>query len=327
MIYPYSKTGKPLDRLNFPISGGSKPAAVDYLLQILDGAISNINDEINPCHSWLYSRLNWTTQEHENGHPAPPPGFEPHTCELVLDVRDGTTLAKNATAAAAAAPQGAMSIDGTIFGSGAAAQGASATPTAAEVNATSFQTYAKRRSLRTDTRWWSPKRKGKKRKRLLGDSHSSYSSTAGASYPANYRPWRTKYHTPYVASFIQAKLDPDNPIYMRLPDELYTEEFRKLGLTEDIIGRKGDIFQLNSTIYGLKQSGAAWHELLKKDLLDLGFKQSTADECLFTMDDSSTGFTARIIMYVDDVLYCSNQPDKMDKILRVPDHTASLTKR
>jgi hypothetical protein len=58
-----------------------------------------------------------------------------------------------------------------------------------------------------------------------------------------------------------------------------------------------------------------WHNLLKDDLKDLGFRQSKADECLFTIDDQATGFEARLITYVDDVLYRSNQPERMQELL------------
>ena len=69
------------------------------------------------------------------------------------------------------------------------------------------------------------------------------------------------------------------------------------------------------TAFALRQAGALWHNLLKDDLKDLGFKQSKADECLFTIDDEATGFKARLITYVDDVLYFSNNQERMNQLL------------
>ena len=73
------------------------------------------------------------------------------------------------------------------------------------------------------------------------------------------------------------------PVATHLPDELYTHA-QLIGLTADDIGHKGDVFRLRKSLYGLKQAGALWGNLLGKDLLELGFKKSQSDECLYSDD-------------------------------------------
>jgi hypothetical protein len=119
----------------------------------------------------------------------------------------------------------------------------------------------------------------------------------------------------FCQAYIQAHLDDGSDIFMMMPNDFYKyAEF--VGLTEEMIGRPGDVFRINRSLYGLKQAGNLWSRLLRSDLEDLGFKQSKADECLYTLDDPKSDFWGRIITYVDDVLYYSNKPDQMDKLMK-----------
>ena len=100
---------------------------------------------------------------------------------------------------------------------------------------------------------------------------------------------------------------------MRMPKGFYT--YRDLvGLTPAMIGEEGDVFKLERSLYGLKQAGYLWYELLRNDIIDLGFAQSQADECLYTMK-TEDGFEATIVVYVDDVLYCSNDEERMERLI------------
>jgi hypothetical protein len=59
------------------------------------------------------------------------------------------------------------------------------------------------------------------------------------------------------------------------------------------------VFRLKLTLYGLKQAGRRWHKRLKQELIDLGFTQSWADECVFIriIEDR----IEILIVYVDDL--------------------------
>ena len=44
---------------------------------------------------------------------------------------------------------------------------------------------------------------------------------------------------------------------------------------------EGKVWRLRKSLYGLKQSGRNWHNLLHDYLIELNFKQSSADPCLY----------------------------------------------
>ena len=115
----------------------------------------------------------------------------------------------------------------------------------------------------------------------------------------------------FEGAYLQSDLDCD--IYFTFHDDLYTYA-DQIGLTSDDIGKKGDIFKLDKSLYGLKQAGALWHELLSKDLQDIGFHKCSSDECLYTIN-TPDGFRARLITYVDDVMYLSNDEERMEALI------------
>jgi hypothetical protein len=62
-------------------------------------------------------------------------------------------------------------------------------------------------------------------------------------------------------------------------------------------------------MYGLKQAGYNWYNKLTDVLLDLGFKQSAVDKCLFIHQNCV------ILVYVDDCLLFSSLDDILDAII------------
>lgn len=116
----------------------------------------------------------------------------------------------------------------------------------------------------------------------------------------------------FEGAYTQATLEGVD-IYMRMPKAFYTyRDF--IGLTPAMIGEEGDVFKLERSLYGLKQAGLLWYELLRDDIKDLGFTQSQADECLYTMR-TDDGFEATMVVYVDDVLYYSNDEARMERLI------------
>lgn len=65
-------------------------------------------------------------------------------------------------------------------------------------------------------------------------------------------------------------------------------------------GKEGHYLKLKKSLYGLKQSGRNWFNVLKDYLNDLGFVQSTHDACLFMRAG-----TDYVCVWVDDLVYFS----------------------
>lgn len=67
---------------------------------------------------------------------------------------------------------------------------------------------------------------------------------------------------------------------------------------------------LIKSLYRLKQSGKRWYECLAKILRTMGYTATHADNCFFTNIKDTT--FEYILVYVDDILYISNQKQKCD---------------
>ena len=66
------------------------------------------------------------------------------------------------------------------------------------------------------------------------------------------------------------------------------------------------VFKLNKSLYGLKQSGRNWNNLLCSYLCDIGFTQSNVDPCIYTKSES--GNLTIVLVWVDDlIILCSSQ--------------------
>ena len=71
------------------------------------------------------------------------------------------------------------------------------------------------------------------------------------------------------------------------------------------------VYKLNKSLYGLKQSGRNWNNLLSKELIDGGFKQSLTDPCIFVKHDSKDIII--LLIWVDDMILVSSSASLLDK--------------
>jgi len=81
------------------------------------------------------------------------------------------------------------------------------------------------------------------------------------------------------SAFVQA--DVDEELYVRLPD--------------------GRTARLRKALYGLKQASFAWYKAADTAFGTLGFKRTSADECVY-VNHSYKGHRIIILLYVDDLL-------------------------
>ena len=93
------------------------------------------------------------------------------------------------------------------------------------------------------------------------------------------------------SAFLNGELE--ETIYMRQPK----------GFTAK--GKEDWVWQLNQTLYGLRQSGRVWYQKLRDALLELGFTPSAADPCVFIR--LYDGNLSIIFTHVDDLgLICNS---------------------
>ena len=64
------------------------------------------------------------------------------------------------------------------------------------------------------------------------------------------------------------------------------------------------VLKLNKSLYGLKQSGRLWNEMLDSFLCNLKFERSQNDYCVYTKNEN--GIKTIILIWVDDVLIASS---------------------
>ena len=70
------------------------------------------------------------------------------------------------------------------------------------------------------------------------------------------------------------------------------------------------VWKLKKSLYGLKQSGRNWHNLLHQYLQRIEFIQSNADPCVFIQ--KVTGRAIILLVWVDDIIITSNSKELMD---------------
>lgn len=72
------------------------------------------------------------------------------------------------------------------------------------------------------------------------------------------------------------------------------------------VGKEELVCKLNRSLYGLKQAARVWNSTIKEVLVDLGFRQSEADACLYSKQFPN-GEWIYLLIYVDDmVLVCKD---------------------
>ena len=103
------------------------------------------------------------------------------------------------------------------------------------------------------------------------------------------------FHWDVIGAYLWADLDEE--IYMKCPAGV-------------ILPRGMNCVRLLKALYGLRQAGRLWHQLLKKVLLDLGFHCTEEDACLF-IHHGDGGKITMLGTHVDDLFGWSTEPDFM----------------
>jgi len=112
----------------------------------------------------------------------------------------------------------------------------------------------------------------------------------------------------FVQAFTQAPLD--CPVYLEIPAGYHVKDGNLTFAGETNKNHdKSHVLKLLKNMYGLKQAGYNWYNKLTDVLLDLGFKQSAVNKCLFICQNCV------ILVYVDDCLLFSSLDATLDAII------------
>ncbi|GFH44538.1 hypothetical protein CTEN210_01012 [Chaetoceros tenuissimus] len=108
--------------------------------------------------------------------------------------------------------------------------------------------------------------------------------------------WHTR-QVDFVLAFPQAPIEYE--LFMKLP----------AGIKIDGVTNRTHCLQLLRNLYGQKQAGRVWNRFLVEGLLNIGFKQSTIDECVF--------YKGNVIffVYVDDGCFVGPNKDEIDQAI------------
>ncbi|CAI5705566.1 unnamed protein product [Peronospora effusa] len=115
-------------------------------------------------------------------------------------------------------------------------------------------------------------------------------------------------HGDVPVAYVKAMTEEEYDILLYVPDGMRVPSslLQKLGVSSV----KDLALRLKRSLYGLKQAGRLWHQLLRKTLLKLNFVQCITDTCIFYKVDS--GGTTVIGTYVDDLLVTATSTGRVD---------------
>lgn len=94
------------------------------------------------------------------------------------------------------------------------------------------------------------------------------------------------HHMDVVTAFLNGILREE--IYMKVP--------------QGIDNKDNFVCKLKKALYGLKQSDRCWFEIFEETLLELGFKNSSVDRCVYFLDRGDVRKNVYVVLYVDDVV-------------------------
>ena len=101
-------------------------------------------------------------------------------------------------------------------------------------------------------------------------------------------------------AFLESTLD--KPLYVNPPKDLC-----------DLLDVDETTLKILKGLYGLKQAGKLWYDLLKKLLIDYGFTFTIYDPCVFIYTNDNESI--RLCIHVDDILIVGKNLDSMKKLI------------
>ena len=107
----------------------------------------------------------------------------------------------------------------------------------------------------------------------------------------------TMHQMDITSAFLNGDLKEE--VYMRQPEGFVVK------------GKEHLVCKLNRSLYGLKQSPRCWNSVLNERLIEMGFKQSSSDPCIYI---ASEGEEFLIGVYVDDMILAGKSDERMKMV-------------
>lgn len=95
-------------------------------------------------------------------------------------------------------------------------------------------------------------------------------------------------------------------LYATLKEIVYME------VTEGVAAGADKVCKLNKALYGLKQSSFVWNQTINAVLLEMGFKPSAADPCVYVK--AVPGGQVFVCLYVDDMLIAAKDKSNIERV-------------
>ena len=109
--------------------------------------------------------------------------------------------------------------------------------------------------------------------------------------------WHTK-QIDFVQAFAQAPIE--KTLFMKIPAGV---------VLEDGSDQRDYVLKIHRNIYGQKQAGRVWNKYLVSKLVELGFKQSRVDECVFYRGKTL------YVLYTDDSLLAGPDKNEIEEVI------------
>jgi hypothetical protein len=117
---------------------------------------------------------------------------------------------------------------------------------------------------------------------------------------ANAKGWLVK-HSDVPSAYLKATLN--ELIYMEQPEGFV------------VPGKETWVCRLLKSLYGLKQAGLEWYNMISTKLIEWGYKRNRVDKCVFTRHDDSGSLVSMLALHVDDSLF-GIKDEKEEKRIR-----------
>ena len=87
--------------------------------------------------------------------------------------------------------------------------------------------------------------------------------------------------------------------------------------------RKNKVCKLTKSIYGLKQAGKLWNQVLDDFLVGIGFEKSNVNHCLYKKKENN--HAVYILVWVDDLIIATNCIDDLNETKNLRSNRFKMT--